>query len=156
MNNNWTMQEIIIKKNLIDLLPDKIYQLKDKTNLLNFINLTLLNKKYTSKDFNNIINIKNILLNLNLSDLCEINIHENFNIIKPNLIPNICIKNIKKYILDKKLNLSCSIYHNNKNILNYNNEIYAMHSIGKVFTGFLIMILLNLKIITEKDINSPI
>ena len=36
------MQEIIIKKNLIDLLPDKIYQLKDKTNLLNFINLTLL------------------------------------------------------------------------------------------------------------------
>jgi hypothetical protein len=155
MNNSWINQEIIIKNKLIDLLPNKIYNLKDKKQLINFINLQL-NKKYTLNNFNNLEKIKNIIINLNLTDLYQINNGENFNIIKSNTIPNIYIKKIKQYILDKKLNISCSIFHNNKNILNYNNEIYAMHSIGKVFTGFLIMILLNLKIITEKDINSPI
>lgn len=155
MNNRWINQEIIIKNKLIDLLPNKIYNLKDKKQLIFFIN-SQLNKKYTLNNFNNIEKIKNIIINLNLTDLYQINNGENFNIIKSNTIPNIYIKKIKQYIFDKKLNISCSIFDNNKNILNYNNEIYAMHSIGKVFTGFLIMILLNLKIITKKDINSPI
>ena len=38
MNNNWISQEIIIKNKLIDLLPNKIYKLKDKKQLIKFIN----------------------------------------------------------------------------------------------------------------------
>ena len=155
MNNNWISQEIIIKNKLIDLLPNKIYKLKDKKQLIKVINSDL-NKKYTLNNFNNLEKIKNIIINLNLQELYIIDRCENFNIIKSNILPNICIKKINKYILDKKLNLSCSIFYKNKNILNYNNKIYAMHSIGKVFTGFLIMLLLNNGCITEKDINSPI
>ncbi len=30
MNNSWINKEIIIKNKLIDLLPNKIYNLKDK------------------------------------------------------------------------------------------------------------------------------
>jgi predicted 2-oxoglutarate/Fe(II)-dependent dioxygenase YbiX len=37
MNNSWINQEIIIKNKLIDLLPNKIYNLKDKKQLINFI-----------------------------------------------------------------------------------------------------------------------
>ena len=155
MNNNWISQEIIIKNKLIDLLSNKIYKLKDKKQLIKFINSNL-NKKYTLNNFNNLEKIKNIIINLNLQELYKIDRGENFNIIKSNILTNICIKKINKYILDKKLNLSCSIFYKNKNILNYNNKIYAMHSIGKVFTGFLIMLLLNNGCITEKDINSPI
>ena len=109
MNNSWINQEIIIKNKLIDLLPNKIYNLKDKKQLINFIN-SQLNKKYILNNFNNIEEIKNIIINLKLTDLYEINNGENFNIIKSNTIPNIYIKKIKQYILDKKLNISCSIF----------------------------------------------
>ena len=88
MNNSWINQEIIIKNKLIDLLPNKIYNLKDKKQLINFIN-SQLNKKYTLNNFNNIEEIKNIIINLKLTDLYEINNGENFNIIKSNTIPNI-------------------------------------------------------------------
>ena len=111
MNNSWINQEIIIKNKLIDLLPNKIYNLKDKKQLINFIN-SQLNKKYTLNNFNNIEEIKNIIINLKLTDLYEINNGENFNIIKSNTIPNIYIKKIKQYILDKILNISFSIFDN--------------------------------------------
>ena len=70
MNNCWINQEIIIKNKLIDLLPNKIYNLKDKKQLINFIN-SQLNKKYTLNNFNNLEKIKNIIINLNLKDLYE-------------------------------------------------------------------------------------
>jgi hypothetical protein len=37
MNNSWINKEIIIKNKLIDLLPNKIYNLKDKKQLIKFI-----------------------------------------------------------------------------------------------------------------------
>ena len=153
MSNKWISKEKNIKDKLVELLPKKIYNLKCKKKFIDFINMTL-NTKYKLKYFDNILNIKNVLQHLDYNDLMEIYINEN--ICKYKIKLNIDTISINKYILNRKLNISYSIFHNNRNIINYKNKVYAMHSIGKVFTGMLIMIMLDLKIITENDINSPI
>jgi len=155
MNVSWVEQEKIITTKLKNLISEKIYKLKDKTMVIITIN-EKSNKKYTKKNFNTLSKIRNIISNIDWKILYQINLGENFKIIKENFKPNLDIKNVKQYIIDKKLNLSCSIYQNNKNIFNYNNQIYAMHSIGKVFTGIIIILLLNDKIINDIDLNSPL
>jgi hypothetical protein len=138
----------------IEKISKKISEIKDKTQLIEFINKNQ-NKKYVIDDFSNITSIINIIKTLSLSDMIMIDNGEHFNIFKIKK-PNIEEENINDYILSKKLELSYSIYNNNKNINNNGDIIYPMHSIGKVFTGFLIMLLINEDIITENDILEPI
>jgi len=128
-----------------------ITELKDKTSICKYIN-KILSRSY---DENYIMaNIKTIMIDLTFEQLVRINKDEKFDIIKMIKQPCIEIKDINNFIKHKSLNLSYSIYHNGKNKYNYNNNIYSMHSIAKVFTGFLIMILLDKGIFTQKDILS--
>jgi len=138
----------------IKKISKKILKIKDKTQLIKFINKNK-NKKYTTNNFLDIDSIIKIIKTLSLSDMIMINNGEHFDIF-PIKKPNIIKQNINDYILDKKLKLSYSIFKNYKNINDNGDIVYPMHSIGKVFTGFLIMLLLNDNIITENDINEPI
>jgi len=165
-DNSISQNEIKVGKSLFSIneqklfndnitkMAEKIVELKDKTKLINFINKGV-DKKYTEKDFSTENNVEKILNSLRLLDLINIDNGEHFNIFKIKK-PNIDKKDIEEYISEKKLELSYSINNNGKIITNTKDEIYAMHSIGKVFTGFLIMLLLNEDIITSKDINAPL
>lgn len=143
------------EQKLLNAVIIKIIRLKDKTKLIKFINWRL-GKKYTEKDFTSIENVKKILNLLEMSDLISIDGGERFNIFKMKKFNSVNKRDIDEYINEKKLKLSYSINDKGKIITNTKDEIYAMHSIGKVFTGFLIMLLLDENIITEKDINSSL
>jgi len=138
----------------ITKMAKKIVKIKDKTKLIDFINKNS-NKNYTEEDFTIVNNIEKILNSLRMLDLININSGEHFNIFKIKK-PNINKKDIEEYISEKKLDLSYSMNDNGKIITNTKDEIYGMHSIGKVFTGFLIMLLLDGEIITQKNINAPL
>ncbi len=93
---------------------------------------------------------------LNLEDLIFLNDAENLQIIKKNKLPALTIKQIDQYISDESLKLSYSIT-NKKIITDHNgNDIYNMQSIGKIFTGMLIILLINDGTIEEKYLNEPI
>jgi hypothetical protein len=49
--------------------------------------------------------------------------------------PHIVLEDLLDYIKDNNLELSYSIFRDGTNIDNYQNQIYAMRSIGKVFYG---------------------
>ena len=152
--NIFSLNEEKLFNSNLKKLSNEIHKIKDKTQLINFINKKL-NNSYTSNDFITVNDISKILKLLTIQDLIIINIEEHLNIFKIKK-PKIDKKNINEYINEKKLELSYSIFNNDKNINNTNEKIYPMHSIGKVFTGFLIMLLLNENIIMQKDIQSPL
>ena len=140
----------------INKISKKIMKIENKRGLINFIN-NRLDKKYTNDNFATIKDITKILSSLTTIDLIFIDSAEHFDVFdSARKKPDTNKKDIDTYIDDKKLELSYSINDNGKIINNLGNNIYAMHSIGKVFTGFLIMLLLNDGIITKKDINSPL
>jgi hypothetical protein len=135
-------------------MAKKMQKLSDKSKMINFINISE-GKKYTDKDFIDISNIKKILQQIKLHAIVNINSAEHFNIFKMKK-PYINKKDIDDFINYKKLNLVYSIYNKDNKLDNSKDKIYPMHSIGKVFTGFLIMLLLEDKIITRKDIKNPL
>lgn len=93
---------------------------------------------------------------LDVINLLKLNSFQKLNIVEMNNVPNININQINKYIYDKNRNLSYS-FQNYDNKFDYNGEyIYAMHSIGKIFTGFVIILLLYDKTIDENMMHEPI
>jgi len=138
-----------VKTKSINRFIKSIISLEDKSNICKYINKVL--KSNYDKDYI-INNIKTIISNLSFEQLIRINKDENFNILKMIKKPCINVKDINNFIKHKNLKLSYTII--NKNTYNYDNNIYSMHSIGKVFTGFLIMILLNEEVFTKEDILS--
>lgn len=156
--NKYIKNKQKILNNVICELSKNILVLSNKKLMIKFIN-HCLNTKFDENDFDEYKKIKIIIRKLSLYQMIDIDINENFGIRKSlqrNSIHNFNKLDIDEYIEKNNLHLSYSIYQNNLNLMNLNENIYPMHSIGKVFTGFLIMLLLNEGIITDSDINSPI
>ena len=149
------MSWIDIENKFLEKFAMKIHNLKNKKELITFCS-GVLDKKYKEKDFTDIKNIIKILKKLTINDLTAINNGEKFNFIKYKKNPNINLREIRKYVVEKKLKVSYSIFKNKQNIVDYKNKVYAMHSIGKVFTGYLIMIMLDIGVITDEDIKKPL
>jgi len=63
---------------------------------------------------------------------------------------------IDKIINDNKLSISYSIKYNNKIINNNSNKIYPIHSISKLFTNILLVLLYNDNIINDIELNMPL
>lgn len=139
------------EKRIYHQFSKKVSTMKNRTMLIKFVN-NILGKQYTSGDFQS--NTQQIINQLAITEIREIDAAENFGIFQLKK-PNVEKTNIDDYISYKGLNLSYSIYKDNQHI-NNRNDIYAMHSVGKVFTGFLTMLLLCDRIITQKDIRSPL
>lgn len=72
------------------------------------------------------------------------------------------IHNIQQYVQDKKMSVSLTLRANTGPLVtpdipeNQSSSAFAMHSIGKVFTGMLALMMVREGILTEKDLNSPI
>jgi hypothetical protein len=107
--------------------------------------------------FNNNLNeLDDIINKLNFSELIFINTAEQLNLIKFNEKLMTDHDKLISYINNKKLKVSFSI-NDNDNIINYHDkEIHSMHSIGKVFTGILVIILIDRGIINENDLNKEL
>jgi hypothetical protein len=139
----------------IKKMAEKIISIVDKSRMIRFIN-NRLNSNYNDADFVNVNNIIKILRSLSIPDLIFINGGENMGLFNRVDKPHINKKDIEEYISCKKLELEYSICNGSTISSNGANNIYEMHSIGKVFTGFLAIILLDAEIITPNDINKPL
>ena len=63
---------------------------------------------------------------------------------------------IDKVITDNKLLVSYSINYNDITINKNLNKIYPIHSISKLFTNIILVLLYNDKIINDEELNMPI
>jgi len=153
-SNPFSKNEEKLLNDNMEKMSKKIVKISDKIQLINLIN-NKSQKTYTTKDFTTSDGVLNILNLLSKKDLILINHGEHLNILKIKR-PNTNQKDIESFIDDKKLELHYSIIDNRKIINNTHDEVYCMHSIGKVFTGFLIMMLLDENIITSNDVKIPL
>ena len=72
------------------------------------------------------------------------------------------LQDLQQYMQDKKISASVTLRANSGPLItpdfpeNQSSSAFAMHSIGKVFTGMLTLIMVKNGILTEKDLNSPV
>ena len=153
----WKKQKDKHMIKLLDKLPQLLWNLSDKTNLIKWL------KKCKGDDFDDFDNlIKNkqgfitIIKSLNYDELLFLDEAEKLNVIKTNDIPNLNISQIRRFIKDENFKLSYSLSIHDKLFESNGNHIYAMHSIGKVFTGMLIILALKNRIIETDILDEPI
>jgi len=155
-NETWIEQEEkqteLLKLRISDLLWEK--NPHENTNLKK--RLVRHNIKNTEEITKNEFEFKQLIKSFKRSELLFLEQAEHLDLIQKNKIPNINTKQIDQYIEKRQLSISYSIS-SGTNIYSYREkEIHAMHSIGKVFTGFLIILLINDNTINEKYLNKPI
>ena len=154
---SWIKQQAEIKS----LLKEKVFSLlweknpEKNTDLLSW--LTQHKKiKNAQEIIKNKLQFKQLIESLKEQDLMMLDRSEHFNLVQMNTLPNLNIKEINQYINDANLELSYSI-NNQGNISEYHeNDIRAMYSIGKVFTGMLVILLVDDGTIDEKSLHKTI
>lgn len=114
------------------------------------------NKKELVNIFNDHEKLKLFLVKLSFEFLNVIAQREKMKVWNVHISQTITEKQILKYIESKKLKLSYSIILKNKKFNHNADSIHAMHSVGKIITGMLIMIFVRLKIIPLDALNKPI
>jgi hypothetical protein len=159
MSSEWLVQENLF----MDKVKKYIFESTGKFELYNdMTNYLVRNKFVKSKQelveiFANKDKLKLFLLKLNFQFLSILAEREKklqyYNI---HIGPDIDGKKIKKYVDEKKLQLSYSIRTNKCTIGYKDDHIQAMHSVGKVITGFLIHLFARLKIIPITAFNEPL
>lgn len=100
--------------------------------------------------------LRNIFQKLNFKQLIYIYNSEELSFLKENTKLVINNKKLNEYIRVKNMNVAYSIYSNNKSYNLHESNIYPMHSLGKVFTGILLILLIHNDIIDEDDLNKPL
>lgn len=126
------MMNYLVKNKFAKSKKELIEIFKDKTRLLSFVS------------------------NLNFQFLSVIAERENLKFYNKHINTNITDKKVIKYIKDKNLILSCGIKLPKKTIKYESETINAMHSVGKIVTGFLIHLFARLKIIPLNAFNEPL
>jgi hypothetical protein len=126
------MMNYLVKNNFAKSKKELIEIFKDKTRLLSFVS------------------------NLNFQFLSVIAERENLSLYNKHIDTSIQEKKVLKYIKEKNLKLSCAIKIPKKIIKHESETIQAMHSVGKIVTGFLIHLFARLKIIPITAFNEPL
>lgn len=126
------MMNYLVKNKFTKSKKELIEIFQDKTKLLSFVS------------------------KLNFQFLSVIAERENMSVYSKHIELNINEKEMIKYIKEKKLQLSCAIKLP-KNIIKHESDtIQAMHSVGKIVTGFIIHLFARLKIIPMSAFTEPI
>lgn len=118
--------------------------------------MNYLNEKFHHPKITNRQTFSKIILSLKLDDMLMLDEVENLHIIPRNILPNIDGEKIHSFVTDTKMKVAYSISIFDKIYNFHENEICSMHSIGKVFTGMLIIQLISKGIINEKQLKKPI
>lgn len=72
------------------------------------------------------------------------------------------LANLQQYVTDKQLSASITLGSNGAKLItpdftdNHTNEAFAIHSVGKVFTGILALMMIEENILTENDLSQPV
>jgi len=154
----WIDQE----QKFIHIVRKQIYDNNNKIELYDDMMNYLVKKKFAKSKkelveiFKNKILLLSFVSNLNFQFLSVIAERENLNIYNKHIDQNISEKKIIKYINQKNLQLSCAIKLEKKTIKHNSDTIHAMHSVGKILTGFLIHLFARLKIIPLTAFNEPL
>lgn len=128
---------------------------EDMTNYL-IRNKIIKSKKELQLIFEDKTKLEQFLLILRFDFLCVIAQREQLCMYKSHI--NVKLKNssLLKYLQVKKLKLSYSIKVPKKILSHESDTIHAMHSVGKIVTGFLIHLLARLKIIPSSAFYKPL
>jgi len=97
-----------------------------------------------------------IIHDLSLRALSAIINGEKLGLLKKNKETNVDKAKMDEYIKDKKFTVSYSTIKNGKVNFNNHSDIYAIHSVGKVFTGFLVILMIKEGIISKNNLGNPI
>lgn len=153
-SKSWSKQQKILIKNLHKKIPTLLLKnnTKDTQQLIErFVSEPIGDIEEKIKDK---FMLTEIVKSFDYRTLLFFN--KKFNVVRANDSPNMNIKKINEYIDDENLILSYSFTINN-NVFHHEDEyIYGMQSVGKIFTGMMVMFMLKEEILTENDLNEPI
>lgn len=155
---NWIDQEqtfvLQVRKEIYD--NNKRFELYD--DMMNYLvkNKFAKSKKELVEIFKDKTKLLSFVSNLNFQFLSVIAEREKLKMYNIRINQNVNEKALVKYIKQKKLEISCVIKTPKKIVKYEDSTINAMHSVGKIITGFLIHLFARLKIIPISAFNEPL